>query len=372
MIASVYFFCCPPGPPERSPYHHSLVAIAEGLRELGVPLFANRDYWPVAGGFLLRESDVDFRDCDVVVFDSDFYLLSLEHLLPPDLFDPGARYTLVFVDHGDGQHTDGMRPELRQAQVVLKSHYNRKFRNPSNYVPWQFGLTRRIMDAVAPRAAADRRPAFLHSARVSHSLRHLAAQRIAPIFRALLEEDATVDDFADVSAMSPADRELWAQTGRRHYPAFYRRLSEVVACFAFGGHLLKFFSDRDSVLEDVLYRINWRVPIFAHDRIFQFDSWRFWESMAAGCATVHVDLSHYGAVLPVMPTNGLHYVGVDFNDLDGLQRTLRSQGRRWLDDTGAAGREWVLANYAPSSVAERFLDVVTARQRAPRKFSAAP
>jgi hypothetical protein len=349
-----------------------LVAIAEGLRELGVPIFANRDYWSVAGDFLLRRSEIDFRDCDVVVFDSDFYYMSLEHLLPPDLFHPGARYTLVYVDHADGRYTHGLRPEMRQAQVILKSHYNRKFRNPANYVPWQFGLTRRIIDAVSPRPAEERRPAFLHAARVTHSLRHLAARRIAPLFRELLEEDTAVDDFADVSTMSPAERELWAKTGRRHYPAFYRRLSEAVACFAFGGHLLKFFSDRDTVLNDVLYRINWRVPIFSYDRIFQFDSWRFWESMVAGCATVHVDLSHYGAVLPVMPANGLHYLGVDFNDVDGFRRKLRGQGRRWLDDIGAAGREWALAHYAPRPVAERFLDVVAAHQRAPRTFSAAP
>ncbi len=54
MNGTIYFFLRPPGPPEAAGYQHCMVALGEGLRSLGMPFFANRDYWREPGGLLFR------------------------------------------------------------------------------------------------------------------------------------------------------------------------------------------------------------------------------------------------------------------------------------------------------------------------------
>jgi hypothetical protein len=90
-------------------------------------------------------------------------------------------------------------------------------------------------------------------------------------------------------------------------------------------------------------------------RAIQWDSFRFWEALAAGCATFNIDLEYYGVILPVMPVNGEHYFGVRF---DSAEQTIS----RLVEDPGllarvaASGRQWAIEHYAPKVMAERFLD----------------
>lgn len=354
MIRSVYFFCCPPGPPDNNAYLHNIVALAEGLQQMEISTFSDRNYWETERGYLLKQSDVDFRECDVVFIDAAFFDMGLSHLLPEDVFSRHRRYRLVYNDCSDGLITNGFREEVETVDVVLKSHYNRKYQYPANFIPWQFGLTNRIINQVNPLDFSARRRTFLVNFRVGHHLRSLAEDRVAPLFRAVLAEDDTVDRFDDTESMSALDYSYWCQTGRRHYPRYYQRLSEASACFCFGGHPEKFFYSQHTLFHRLLYSINWRLPIFSYDRVYQFDSWRFWESLVAGCCTVHVDFERYGIVLPVMPVNGEHYVGVDLDNTDRT-RELVQQKSDILEVVGNQGRHWVLDNYSPTRVAERLV-----------------
>ena len=56
-----------------------------------------------------------------------------------------------------------------------------------------------------------------------------------------------------------------------------------------------------------------------------WDSFRFWEALAAGCAAINIDLNHYGAELPVMPENGRHYLGVDLSRVNDFVERLREE-----------------------------------------------
>lgn len=356
MIQSVYFFCCPPGPPEHTAYLHQIVALAEGLQQLGVATHADRNYWETEHGFLLKQSDQDFRDCDVVFVDAAFFDMELSHLLPEDVFSRNRSYRLVYNDSSDGLITNGYREEIRNVDVVLKSHYNRKYEYPATFVPWQFGLTNRIIGQVKPVDHSARSRTFLVNFRVGHLLRSLAEERVAPIFRAFLREDSTVDSFDGSDLLNATDYSYWCQTGRRHYPKFYERLSHASACFCFGGHPEKFFFGRKTLVEKLLYMVDWRLPIFRYDRVYQFDSWRLWESLAAGCCTVHVDFDRYGIQLPVMPVNGEHYVGVDLGNTARTERLIR-RDPDILAAVGQRGRQWALENYSPGKVAQRFVEL---------------
>ena len=95
-------------------------------------------------------------------------------------------------------------------------------------------------------------------------------------------------------------------------------------------------------------------------RALQWDSFRFWESVAAGCAAFNIDLDYYGVSLPVMPTNGEHYIGVRFDAIDEtIDRLAADPG--WLERVGAQGRQWALDHYSPRALATRLLEWTGAR-----------
>jgi hypothetical protein len=90
------------------------------------------------------------------------------------------------------------------------------------------------------------------------------------------------------------------------------------------------------------------------ERIVQWDSWRFWESLAAGCAVFNIDLDRYGALLPVMPEKDRHYFGVNLDRPgDLIDRIAGEPGA--LERVAAEGRRWAVANYSPAAMARRFL-----------------
>jgi hypothetical protein len=333
----VYFFCYPHGPADRAGYEHQIVCLAEGLRELGVPFFGNVDYWQEANtphDFLIRQNaHVSFRDANIVVFSSVMHRYESTHLLPRDLFNSKRCYRLVFIDWSDGVRTPGFRDEMRACDLVLKCHYNCKDALPTNFRPWAFGLSTRIVDFLSGEDGAQRHADILVNYRYEHSLRKRAVKEIIPLFKGILREDRTVEAFNDIEGMTEKDRLLWVQTGRRHYPSYRRRLLGSMACSCFGG-------------------------LLREDRVYQFDSWRFWESLAAGTCAFHVDLENYGCVLPVMPINMVHYLGFNLENPTCIVDRIRRRPAL-LRTIGEAGRAWALANYSPRPVAERFLQWAT-------------
>ena len=92
-------------------------------------------------------------------------------------------------------------------------------------------------------------------------------------------------------------------------------------------------------------------------RIIQWDSWRFWKSLAAGCVTFHVDFEKYGLHLPVMPENWRHYIGID---LDNVQEAVEriADEPEIVERISTEGRLWALEHYSPVPTALRFLGIV--------------
>ena len=89
-----------------------------------------------------------------------------------------------------------------------------------------------------------------------------------------------------------------------------------------------------------------------------YDTWRFWESLAAGCVTVQVPLLPGGAILPVMPEPGLHYA--PFSGHESKRAFLRN----WesVREAGVA-RQWAIDHYGPVAQANRLLEYVADLKR---------
>lgn len=356
-----YFICHPQGPSTKAAYQHCSVALAEGLSLLGLPVFGNLNYWeksPGSGDYLIRKADgVDHNDCDVILFGSTLYDYPRPDLIPSDLFRKDRPYRLIFIDNSDGRITPGFLPVLREADLVLKSHYCGKHSYPENFTPWQFGLTERMIASVEPLPFAERENAVLVNFRIKHHLRTLAEELVMPAVGSVFERNETIDDDDDLKHESELARHFWRMTGGRHYPAFYKRLGRQKACAAFGGYLENTRSGHASSRKMSPARIRRETAPRDFDSIYQFDSWRFWESMLSGCVTLHIDFEAYGATLPVMPLNGGEYLGIDFSKPEEFRDRLHSGNP--FESIGLQARDWCLKHYSPVAVAQRLLGMLS-------------
>jgi hypothetical protein len=195
---------------------------------------------------------------------------------------------------------------------------------------------------------------------LAHGVRFAAAHSLVPLLNGFWAIDGQLDSMRDESAGSD-DKLFWEQSGRRHHPSYYKRLLQSQACLAFGGYFAPDFSRH---LDSFALRCSFAIAQLLGLRtsaVVQFDSWRFWESLAAGCLTLHVDLDKYGCLLPVQPVNWKHYVGIDFQNLADDIRHLKDSKSR-LQDIAEAGREWAVRHYSPRPTAERFLELLESKQ----------
>jgi hypothetical protein len=127
-------------------------------------------------------------------------------------------------------------------------------------------------------------------------------------------------------------------------------------CLAYGGDFFSpiqtnpWFAEREP---EALARHSFD-RIDASAMVLRWDSWRFWESLAAGCLTVHLDFQKYGLKLPVMPEPWVHYAPIDLDDISGSVDALMERRNQWAD-IAEAGRTWAIAHYAPKPTALRVL-----------------
>lgn len=370
----VYFYCRN----EPGNLQEDVITLAEGLQELGIPFSGNCNYWLQStepGDYLIKH-DPEIRpdDCDIVVVSYTWphwvesgTFRFLPQPLPEGLFRKGRRYVTVYMDNHDGHRTVSWKTEFRQFDLILRSKLNKRAWHPENMKPWVLGFTKRIVKAVEGQLPFEKRRRvalvnFGASHPYPHGTREEAARRFLPGFAKLMPLDSTKDDLSIAPEDSYA-RLMWEQTGMRHSSSFYDRLSssQCVACFCgdlippmpwrnpeqylVGGNKAKL----KGVLFDAMAKLDPRPW-----RSVQWDSFRAWESWAAGCTNLNIDLDAYGPVLPVMPENWKHYIGVDLERPETALQRIQDEPSV-LERVAKDGQQWAMENYSPKRMAERFL-----------------
>ena len=371
----VYFYCCD----EPGNLQEDVIALAEGLRALGIPYFANCDYWQQStdpGDYLFkRDHRVSHHDCDVVVVTYTWPLWvrmgdfkARHQLLPEGLFKPGRGYATVFMDNYDGYRTVSWGEEYRRFDLILRSKFNKRAFHPSNMRPWAYGLTNRIINAAANSLPFEERvPALLVNFGASHhfnySVREISHKRLEPKLRHVIPIDYTKDDLSE-EPVDPYAALMWRQTGGRFSQSYYDRLKRTQAMVSFCGDIIPpapwrpeayLVGGNRAALRRLAFgllgRLDRRAP-----RAVGCDSFRFWEGLAAGCAIINVDLEYYGVELPVMPVNRVHYLGLNFGKINAFVERLVDEPELF-EKVGAAGRSWAATHYSPKAVAQRFISM---------------
>ncbi len=318
------------------------VAVAEGLEALGIPFHANMSCGPRRGPgteLLFQPPPPGHPGPALIVADiSD---------VTEDI--PGHQ---ALIQQIAGQRLGGGPPAVLLCMSdssadfdfpdflpVFITHELDRLKAGGQRIPWAFGLTRNVLSMIeaSPPVAARKRK-FLRNFRPSVN---------QPVRQAL-----------DLTFVEPLQRK-WVidrtmEGGGRFKDGYYVRLKGAFGCLAYGGTFAEDLTRNDFIRErGMAQRVLGETPV-----IMRWDSWRLWESLAAGCLTVTLDFAAYGMKLPIAPQHGVHYVGLRFDALaEGL--ALLNAGDEALAKIAAAGQAFALEHYAPLPVARRFLNEVS-------------
>jgi hypothetical protein len=349
-------------------FSHLGICLAEGFKELGIPFYSNINYWQIAPDepdkyLCCYNADVVPDDSSIVIATAGWVSHNIS-CLQDIIFHPNRQYIAVYLDDMDGPTI--WNPELNNFDLRLRTHYNSQSQYPLNCRAWAFGLSNRILQETSELSTfKERTKSLLVNFRVTQTivefsrsllkadmgflkvdsaaiiidrpLRKIISEEFLPLIQKVLILNNTGENFEN-SPLGAYHYLQWVQTGKRHYPNYYKRLKKSVGCACFGGY------------------INSNVPT-GQPIVEWWDSWRFWESLVAGCVTFHVDFDKYGIQLPVMPQNWRHYIGIDLDNIHDTVDRITDKPEI-LETISQEGRQWAIENYAPVPTALRFLEML--------------
>ncbi|WP_413204809.1 glycosyltransferase [Rhodospirillum sp. A1_3_36] len=314
------------------------LSLSKGLTDLGIPCFGQFPEWPKdrGGTCPLIAAPDRFASAGLLLIDIRGIPTQRNRIAPKVLEDIRTLGSerLVFLMDGDDASNRITPTDI----PTLVAHENRFFEIEGWRVPWCFGLMPTTLGNIDRAVSGPRTDTISRS--------------FTPSLHQGLRDHLDVILLPRLGKHRPINQTIDATAGRVQV-SYMQRLKEADICLAYGGQFMPDISKNLSLKES-------QAALLDHARfhdspvLFRWDSWRFWESLACGAVTVHVDLEKYGCRLPVMPTNWVHYVGLDLANLErDIDRLLSPDTDRRA--IGEAGRAWVVQHYSPTAQAFRLL-----------------
>lgn len=320
---------------DSSTFSYAATCLADGLHQMGVPILANIDY----GDLLI--TDFRFEKCDDISMRENAYCLLVdlqdtrqyyEQMIRLDT--PYARTVVLCTQDEVGNFCiDG-------ADAFLCTHENRYRKLAGIRLPIGFGLSSAmIRKSLNLLPNEPRSEGFVYNFRPSlnQNLRASLDLVLLPVMR---QHFPVYNDTPRVG---------------RWNDDYFRLLRGSLGCLAYGGTFEQDFSKNEYFLLNEQFRtFTSYVERYRETILLRWDSWRFWEALVFGCVTIHLDFEEYGFMLPVMPENWKHYVGINLADVRRDVERLMDERHR-LPEIAWNGHQWAIEHYSPISVAKRFL-----------------
>ena len=303
--------------------HYASACLMEGFKELAIPAFCNCS---IPG--------MEVRGFDPLAY--DLYVFNVTErsangpLLP--FVEKFHRKEKILLSMSDTSGVIFPSPGYKS----LMTHENKFLKITGNRIPWVFGISNEILEATKQPPDFEER-----------------GLKVLRNFRPSTNQDVrNALDFSFVEVLKrflPVDETI----GSDHF----ERLLSSVACLAYGGSFRADMAPNPYFAEHEYYKTirentDFKQPIV----IARWDSWRFWESLAAGCLTFHLDFEKYGFLLPEMPTPWKHYIPIDMADPVGSVERFMDSRASWAE-IAYLGREWALEHYSPAACARRLLQI---------------
>ncbi len=373
-MKSVKFFITPVYPYGDDHYYHEIIVLAEGFRDLGYKVLGNVDYWyePERGKFLI-EGDID-AEADIFIYDYR-YVKSFAHVLfrkNSKAFNHNS--IKVLVDRNSWISPDWMGDDNYSVfDVIFAGNLLSNVSYRANVRPSAIGITCRQMKNIDKFCddSISSEDIIAYNFRVPHNLRKLIIENIQKqngelgyTIKAKFSEYNPDDDQS-----TAVDKFYSDMTTRRHNPEYFKNINEYLLFFSVGGYFefkpitFQPYTLFDKIRRKPYYFLNKFLTQTGRDVsdtifVFQYDSFRMWETIYAKTAPILLDFDYWNLRLPVLPVEGKHYIGIKDLNLNTFLSSLRSLGRDEIRQIGRNGREFVIENYSPVASAKRLLKYI--------------
>jgi hypothetical protein len=320
---------------DSSTFSYTATCLADGLDQLGIPIFANISY---ADPLI---TDFGFKKCTEPGIRKHVYCIVLDLQDTRQYYHQLVRFeapherTIVMCMQDDaGAFCSG------GVSASLCAHENSFRKLAGNRIPIGFGLSSAMINkSIGVSRHMHRTDGFLCSFRPSLN-QHLRAA-LELVLLPVLQQHIPVQHRHT--------------TAGRWNDDYYDLLRGSLGCLAYGGAFEQDFSKNEYMLQNDHFRAFMScVEQQRETVILRWDSWRFWESLVFGCVTMHLDFEMYGFKLPVMPENWKQYVGINLANVRHDVERLVDE-RELMSEIAWNGRQWAIEHYSPLAVGRRFM-----------------
>lgn len=351
-------------------YTPELIALAEGFKELGIQFYSNINYWyePETGEYLFKESDSD--SYDVGIYDYR-YIYHSKKWTPQRV-----NQDKINILH---DRNDWLSPEWLDSRIldvfdfILANHLLQFVNYPDKVKPWAIGYTNRIAKYIDKYRISDLSRIEKEIAcnfRVGHNLRGLIMKKLDQIDTLNYPINFKTTDSTNPNQVSiqgsNIDNHYWKETGHRHNPEYYKLINQSLLTYAFGGYYeyKPFCYQPYNLLDKIKRKPNYYITNHLIKKgkdpsqycfTFQYDSFRMWETLYASTCPILLDASSWGYKLPVIPENGIHYLGISGFDTESFANNLNNLTADKIFEISKNGSKWVKKHYSPIAVAKRLL-----------------
>lgn len=370
VIMKFLFYIVPEG--EYPIFQHDAVSLAEGLVALGHEVYGSGNYWydHGLGGYLLKVAPTSFKP------DISIYNASYINLLDPNLNTINWSETNILLDFSDGFRTLSNDIRFKSFRYILRTHYNKNIKYRDNVIPWAFGITNRMIEENDKWIHKKIKKNIFENYRVYYNSRSYGINALNKLLKfqyniLSLITDRFNEKKKDVS-YEKSIKSYWWQTYFRHDSQYFEILNSSSFCYCFGGGIIpKIAKNFPTVFEEVYLKFFRRITSLCYMLgiknskyyiNYQYDSWRFWETLISNSCPITMDYMEWGFVLPVMPINGIHYYGVKGLNYKKCADNILEQSDEAIEQVSLSGREWALKYYSPDPVAKRFINLITIRK----------
>lgn len=324
------YFCSDSGS-----YSHAAFCLADGLDQLGVPVYSNIPCSHTSTSFAFqKEAGAEqLRNSFCAVLELQGACDLFPHMYRKQT--PIHERTVALCMH------DNIANFCLDSSVPLFCTHENRFRQlEGTRIPIGFGISQNLLQysvTVPPFLSRDK--------------------YVLDSFRPSLHQD--VRACLELLLIPNLQKKLTVEKRyTNEQKEFWELLKTVGFCLGYGGMFTQNLSQSPFFMSIDTVRDFWSHVVCREATVItRWDSWRFWESLACGCVTIHLDFDRYGFKLPVMPENWKHYVGIDLaNVKQDVERIMDEWDR--MEEIAWNGRLWALEHYSPIAVARRFLETV--------------
>ncbi|MCJ0742443.1 glycosyltransferase [Pedobacter montanisoli] len=355
------------------------VYLAEGLKELNIDFYSNRNYWKLDSDHYLFVKNPAFdpsEDADIVIITDNWTefiepgtFKRISSPIPQWLYKKNRKFKTVYIDTKVGYNTIGLSECLRNFDFILRTMKNKKTKRYDNIYPWVLGFQNRVLNEKLNLPVKNKHYEIAYNFNFSHPYVHPLRALTEKTFINLLPQNLINRKITPPDKPNNTYSDLmWQNSVGLHNPDYYHHIENTLMVASFCGELIpalpndpkKYMAGgKKATIKKKLYKVI-STLLNKNERLIQWDSWRFWETLALGSVPIHIDLEKYGVELPVMPKNWEHYIGIDLNNIDyAIKRIL--EDRESIYKIAAQGHQWAMENYSPKVSAQRFLQLMNSK-----------